>query len=176
MKVAVIGHKVIARSDADVIAMEMIKLVSDPDIEEIIFPGIDGVAANALCFAAMERDTRTAPLLTVVCPGKYGQRPPWSTRNPSPEEWAQRSNRILELGLPMGGAHLLDPSKAMDISWDTSMTQCNLWVVSQVASCGQALVFWNGHPLASDVVCPIKYMQENYIAWQHVTVIGEEDA
>lgn len=174
MKVAVIGPRVIARKDADVIAFEMIKLVQDPEVEEIIFPGLDGVAANALCFAIGER-AAASPKLTVVFPGKYGERPWWSQRNnPSIEEWAQKSNQILELGLPMGGIPE-DPRKAIDISWDKSMTDCNVWVVNYVATTGQALVFWDGSSLMTDVTTAIKHMKEKVIPWVHVEVAGEED-
>lgn len=177
MRVAVIGHKSIARKDADVIAFEMLKLLQDPGVDEIVFAGIDGVAANALCFAIMGKEERgaTSPKLTVVFPGKYGERPPWPKCNPSPEDWAQRSNQIFECGYPMGGKHLANSRSAIDISWDTSMTQCNIWVVNYVATCGYALVFWNGYHYASDVVRPIKYMQEQVIPWEHVEIIGEED-
>ncbi len=64
--------------------------------------------------------------------------------------------------------------KAIDISWDKSMTACNVWAVDYVTGNGQALVFWNGSHLAEDVVRPIKHMKEKVIPWTHVEIVGEE--
>ena len=174
MRVAIIGHRSIARSDADVIAYEMLKLISDPDVEELWIPGIDGVSANALCFTLLlrEREQKTSPKIFTVFPGKFGERPPWSACTPSPEEWSQRGDGIYELGGDMSRTwkHV-----GRAFAWELSMRACNEYVVNQVAECGQVHVFWNGSRAETDVANVVEKIQKNHIMWQHVEVLGDED-
>lgn len=166
MKVAIVGHWAISRADADVIAFAVLECVQNPDVEEIFFAGIDGVGANALCFAILGRDAgRTTPKLTVVFPGRRGERPPWLARTPSPEEWSQQADEVRELENPM-------PEYGR---WYDSLHCCSEYIIEQVAECGQVLVFWDGNPLATEVSRLVRKIQTQFIPWQHIEISGEED-
>lgn len=163
MKVAVIGHKHVGPADPEVIAAKMIQTIVDPDVEEILIPGIDGMCACALSCAILARDEQkmSSPIITVVFPGKLGERPPWSPVLPSPEEWSKRADKVLELGAPMGFS-----------IWSASMDACYKYVIEQVAECGQVLVFWNGSGLAG-TARHVHHIQQKLVAWEHVEVTGE---
>ena len=174
MKVAIVGHCMASRQDAAVIALEMRKLIEDPDTQEIWIPGLDGVAATALCFALAFRaeSNKTTPLVFTVFPGRYGERPPWSVGMPSPEERARQANQIYELGGDMTSTW---NHRDRTFAWELSIRACNEYVVGQVAGAGQAIVFWNGSLLETKVARAVEKAQAHGIPWLHVPVSGDED-
>jgi hypothetical protein len=163
VKVSIIGHKHMDTGDPAIIAAKMIELVADPDVEELIVPGIDGACACALSCAVIARDEvgGIGPRIVVVFPGRFGERPPWSAVRPSPEEWSAKADQVVELGRSMGFA-----------AWGKAVEFCFEHVVDQVVDCGQIIAFWNGDP-AAGVARAVRYLQNKMVPWEHIEIKGE---
>lgn len=165
MKLAVLGHQELGTGDLEALANNLVRFLSDPEVDEIFFAGTEGAGLSALAVSVAWRQKVTPahrPIFTLVMPDKIETRLPWEQKPPLPWEWAPTADRVIELGNPL---HAKDTFRGFHLLGE--------FLVDRVADCGQLLVFWNGKRLSATGRA-VTYAQKRDIAWECVEIKGEE--
>jgi hypothetical protein len=155
MKVAITGHRFLLESDVVIVRDRIVRLVRDPEVEEVFFGGAIGVDTDALRFALQYRAGPGRPFLSVVVPDTLGM------QAISARLFAAQADRVIELHHKITGRDGYAAYKKR-----------NCFMVDQATPCGEVIAFWSGR-WRSGTGQTIRYALETDTPWEHVPVVAE---